>query len=100
MLFGRRIRFAIIILASQLLLISLAVVMLIQMILIATNGVVQFVENNPIILTIELILTILITSFGVFVFIIQLRRLGEKRNSDSQDRENASKYIDCRDKRI
>ena len=33
MLFGRRVRFAIIVLASQLLLIALAVVMLVQMIL-------------------------------------------------------------------
>ena len=91
MFFGRRISFAIIVLASQLLLIALAIVMLIQMILIASNGVVQFVEGNPVILTIELILTVLITSFGAFVFIIQLRRLGEKRNSDSRNNENESK---------
>ena len=91
MLFGRRVRFAIIVLASQLLLISLAAVMLVQMILIAMNGAVQFVEDNQVILTIELILTILITSFGVFVFIIQLKRLGEKRNSDSGNSRNESK---------
>jgi ABC-type multidrug transport system permease subunit len=94
MLFGRRIRFALIVLASQLLLIALAVVMLVQMILIATNGVVQFVEDNPVILTIELILTILILSFGIFVFIIQLRRLGEKRNSDDRNRGNEPKQPD------
>jgi membrane protein YdbS with pleckstrin-like domain len=88
---NRRTRFALIVLASQLLLIALAFVMLIEMILIATNGLVQFVENNPLILGAEIILTVLITIFGIFVFIIQLKRLGEKRNSDSRERSNRSK---------
>ena len=84
MLFGRRVRFAIIVLASQLLLIALAVVMLVQMILIAVHGLVQFVENNQVILIIEIVLTSLITFFGIFVSIVQLRRLGENRSSDSR----------------
>jgi len=75
MLFGRRVRFAIIVLTSQLLLIALAVVMLVQMILIAINGLVQFVENNQAILIIEIFLTTLITFFGIFVSVLQLRRL-------------------------
>jgi ABC-type multidrug transport system permease subunit len=87
MLFGRRVRFALIILASQLLLTALAVVMLVQMILIALNGVVQFAENNHTILIIEIILTILITFFGIFVFIIQLRRLNENRSSDHRNNQ-------------
>jgi protein-S-isoprenylcysteine O-methyltransferase Ste14 len=85
MLFGRRVRFAIIVLASQLLLIALAVVMLVQMILIAVHGLVQFVENNQVILIIEIVLTSLITFFGIFVSIVQLRRLGENRSSDSRE---------------
>jgi ABC-type multidrug transport system permease subunit len=85
MLFGRRVRFAIIVLASQLLLTALAVVMLVQILLIAINGVVQFVENNHTILTIGIILTMLITLFGITVFIIQLRRLGESRSSDHRN---------------
>jgi ABC-type multidrug transport system permease subunit len=85
MLFGRRVRFAIIVLASQLLLIALAVVMLVQMILIAVHGLVQFVENNQAILIIEIVLTSLITFFGIFVSIVQLRRLGENRSSDSRE---------------
>ena len=89
MLFGRRVRFAIIVLASQLLLVALAVVMLVQMILIAMNGLVQFVENNPLILAVEIILTVLITVFGIFVFIVQLKRLGEKRNSDERNSGNS-----------
>ena len=83
---NRRTRFALIVPASQLLLIALAFVMLIEMILIATNGLVQFVEANPVILAIEIILTVLITLFGIYVFVIQLKRLGEKRNSDEGNR--------------
>ena len=78
----RRIRFALIVLASQLLLISLAFVMLVEMVLIATNGLVQFVENNPLILAVEIILAVLITMFGIFVFVVQLKRLSEKREDD------------------
>jgi ABC-type multidrug transport system permease subunit len=94
MLFGRRVRFALIVLASQLLLTALAIVMLVQMILIAINGVVQFVENNHTILTIEIILTMLITFFGITVFIIQLRRLGESRSSDRRNNQDESRKID------
>ena len=94
MLFGRRVRFAIIVLASQLLITALAFVMLVQMILIAINGAVQFMENNHTILTIEIILTILITLFGITVFIIQLRRLGESRSWDRRNNQNESGKID------
>lgn len=91
MLFGRRVRFAIIVLASQLLLIALAVVMLVQMILIASHGLVQFVENNQAILIIEISLTTLITFFGIFVSIVQLRRLGESRRSDFRENRSDAK---------
>jgi amino acid transporter len=93
MLFGRRVRFAIIILASQLLLTALAVVMLVQMFFIAINGVVQFSENNQAVLILEIILTTLITLFSISVFVIQLRRLGENRNSDRRNSQNASKQL-------
>jgi len=93
MLFGRRVRFAIIILASQLLLTALAVVMLVQMFFIAINGVVQFSENNRAVLILEIILTTLITLFSISVFVIQLRRLGENRNSDRRNSQNASKQL-------
>ena len=93
MLFGRRVRFAIIILASQLFLTALAVVMLVQMFFIAINGVVQFSENNQAVLILEIILTTLITLFSISVFVIQLRRLGENRNSDRRNSQNASKQL-------
>jgi hypothetical protein len=88
MLFGRRVRFAIFVLASQLLLIALAVVMLVQMVLIATHGQVEFVENSPAVLVTEILLTIVISSFGIAVFVIQVRRLGEKRSSDDRRGRN------------
>jgi protein-S-isoprenylcysteine O-methyltransferase Ste14 len=94
MLFGRRARFAIIVLASQLLLTALAIVMLIQMILIVINGAVQFNENNHTVITIEIILTVLITVLGITVFIIQLRRLGESRSSDHRNNQNESGKTD------
>jgi protein-S-isoprenylcysteine O-methyltransferase Ste14 len=91
MLFGRRVRFALVVMASQILLIALACVMLIQMLLIAVYGLVKFAENNTAILITEISLTTLIIFFGIFVFIIQLIRLGEKRNSDDRRNDNSVK---------
>jgi len=91
MLFGRRVRFALVVLASQILLIALACVVLIQMLLIAIYGLVNFVENNRAILITEISLTTLIIFFGIFVFVIQLIRLGEKRNSDDRRNDNSVK---------
>ena len=91
MLFGRRVRFALVVLASQILLIAMACVMLIQMLLIAVYGLVKFAENNRAILITEIFLTTLIIFFGIFVFIIQLIRLREKRNSDDRRNDNSVK---------
>jgi len=71
-------------LASHLLLISLAVAWLIQMLLIASNGSVKFVEYNQAVLLIEIVLVSLILLFGVVVFIVQFKRLGEKRKDDKR----------------
>ena len=94
MIFGRRVRFALIILASQLLLIALAVTWVIQMILIAINGSVMFVEYNPAILLFEIILSISICIFAILVFISQWKRLGEKRrNDDRAPRVSVEKHL-------
>jgi hypothetical protein len=85
LIFGRRVRFALIILASQILLIALAITWVVQMILIAINGSVMFVEYNPAILLFEIILSILICIFAIGVFFSQLRRLGEKRRNDVRE---------------
>ena len=86
LIFVRRVRFALVILASQILLIALAVTWVIQMIVIAINGSVSFVEHNQGILLFEIILSSLICVFGIIVFIIQWRRLGERRQNDGKER--------------
>jgi ABC-type nickel/cobalt efflux system permease component RcnA len=87
LIFGRRVRFGLVILASQILLIALAVTWVVQMVVIAINGSVMFVEYNKAVLLFEIILSALICLFAIWVFIIQLKRLGERRrNDDSQTR--------------
>ncbi len=82
MLFSRRVSFAIIVLASQFLLIALAVTWLIQLLAIARNGSIQFVEENPFILLAEIILAALIGAFAIIVLFPQIVKLGEKRSGD------------------
>ena len=80
----RRLRFAVVVVISQLLLIALAIAWLIHMIIIAVNGTVYFVERNPVMLWIEVAATILVILFATGVFIAQLRRLGERRRGDDR----------------
>jgi hypothetical protein len=89
LLFGRRLRFALVILASQILLIAFAITWIVQMILIAINGSVMFVELNKTILVSEIILSILICLFAIVVITIQLRRLGERRRNDDEERRSS-----------
>ena len=79
----RRLRFAILVLVSQILLVALAVSWLIHMLIIATEGSVYFVEENPVILWVELSVTVIITGFATYVLILQIRKLGERRESDT-----------------
>jgi hypothetical protein len=81
----RRLRFSLLILVSQMLLIALAVSWLVHMVTIAVTGSAYFVENNSFILWSEIILSVLITLFGVYIAIIQVQRLGERRNRDSRN---------------
>ena len=85
---ARRLRFALIVLISQLLLIALALAWAVHMALIAANGAVYFVEDNRTVLWTEIAATVVIGLFGTVVFAMQLRRLGERRSSDrrSEDR--------------
>jgi hypothetical protein len=83
LLFGRRVRFALVILASQILLIALSITWIVQMIIIAIDGSVMFIELNEAILLSEIILSILICLFAIGVFTIQVRRLGERRRNDA-----------------
>ena len=80
----RRLRFAIVILVSQLLLIAMAIAWVVHMVIIAVNGSAHCVETNPIILSVEIAATVLITLFAIGVFAIQLSRLGERRRNEDK----------------
>ena len=85
---SRRLRFTLIVLISQLLLIALSLAWLLHMAIIAIYGRVYFVEDNSVILWLEITATILISVFGICVFITQLRRLNERRRNDDGTRGN------------
>jgi hypothetical protein len=82
--FGRRLKFTILVLISQLLLIALAIAWVIHMVLIAKDGAVYFVEGNSTILWAEIGITTLITLFATAVFSIEVYRLGERRKGDER----------------
>jgi ABC-type nickel/cobalt efflux system permease component RcnA len=87
---SRRLRSTILLIFSQALLGALAVAWLIHMALIAANGSVNFVENNPAILWAEIIGMGLILIFAGYLLWTQLQKLGERRRDDSRrgsDRE-------------
>ena len=81
----RRLSFATVVLSSQLLLIALAISWFVHMVIIAVNGSVYFVEKNPLILWGEITAIVLITLFAIYVFILQIVRLGERRRSEDMD---------------
>lgn len=81
---GRRLRFAVVVVISQMLLVALAVAWLVHMILIAVNGAVFFVEQSPLILWTEIAASVLIIVFGCWVLAIQMARLGERRRGDDR----------------
>jgi len=83
-LFGRRLRFGIVVLAAQLLLIAMAVAWCVQLTLIAVHGRICFEETNDAILYGEIAGVALIAVFALAVFVVQYRRLTEKRASDER----------------
>lgn len=83
-LHGRRVKFAMAVLSAQLLLIATSIAWCVHMILIAKYGELRFVEANPMILYGEIGATALITLFAATVFIVQWKRLGEKRRADDR----------------
>ena len=82
----RRLTFALVVLVSQLLLIALAIAWFVHMVIIAVNGSIYFVEKNPLILWGEITAVVLITLFAIYVFALQIVRLGERRRSDDRYR--------------
>jgi hypothetical protein len=78
----RRLRFALVIIISQALLIALGLSWFIHILLIEINGAVYFIEKEPALLWAEIIVTVMIIIFGGSILIIQIMRLGEKRVND------------------
>jgi uncharacterized membrane protein YcjF (UPF0283 family) len=81
-LFGRRLRYSLIILVSQMLLIALAIAWGINLILIAQHGHVYSIESNPWILYGEIVATVLIILFAFVVIYFEIVRMRQKRSSD------------------
>jgi ABC-type nickel/cobalt efflux system permease component RcnA len=86
----RRLRFAIVVIVSQLLMIAMAVAWTVHMVIIAANGSVYFEEPNTAVLWLEIAMTVSISIFGAVVLVAQLRRLRERRRSDDRNRERLS----------
>lgn len=86
MLFGRRLRFGVVVLAAQLLLLAMSVAWLVQLTLIAVRDRICFAEDNASILLTEIAIVVLIALFAVAVFIMQYRRLTEKRSGDTREK--------------
>jgi uncharacterized membrane protein YbhN (UPF0104 family) len=78
----RRLKSTTFVIISQALLIALAISWVIHMAIIALYGSAYFVENNPFILWAEIIGSVLITIFAIFILTGQIQRLGERRRSD------------------
>ena len=82
MFFGRRLRFTMAILAAQVLLMAMAIAWCVQLVAIAIHGQVCFGEPHAVILYGEIAAVVLVAIFAAVVFMVQLRRLMEKRRSD------------------
>ena len=82
----RRLKSTLLIILSQALLGALAVSWLIHMALIAANGSVNFIENNPVVLWAEIAFMGLVLIFAGYLLWNQLQKLGERRSNDSRKR--------------
>jgi ABC-type nickel/cobalt efflux system permease component RcnA len=78
----RRLKSTALVLVSQMLLIALAITWLFQMVIIAVDRSIYVIENNNLILYTEIITTILVISYAIFILVTQIKRLGERRRSD------------------
>ena len=84
---SRRVRFSILVLTAQVLLMATSIAWCVHMALIAKYGEIYFVESNHLILYAEIGVTAVITLFAATVFALQWKRLGERRRADEQGGE-------------
>ncbi len=89
MFFGRRLTFALLVLASQLLLIALAIGWCFQLLMIAKHGQIYSVERNGLVLYTEITAILLIILFAIVVFALQCKRLLEKRKGEEAARSRS-----------
>lgn len=78
----RRLKSTALVLVSQMLLIALAITWLFQMVIIAVDRSIYVIENNNLILYTEIITTILVITYAIFILVTQIKRLGERRRTD------------------
>ena len=86
----RRLRFATFSMINQILLIALAIAWIVHISIIGMYGTVYFEENNTVVLWVEIITLIVILSSSIYIFLLQIRRFGERRrdSDDSVDRRS------------
>ena len=86
----RRLKTTLLVLISQALLLALAISWLVHMAFVAANGSVNFVENNPLILWAEITISVFITLFAIYIVVMQIQRLGERRGPERRgDRQDS-----------
>jgi uncharacterized BrkB/YihY/UPF0761 family membrane protein len=78
----RRLKSAVFVIVSQILLIALAITWLIQMIIIAANHSIYIIEDNKLILYSEITVSLIIIVYAIYVLVTQIRRLDERRQND------------------
>ena len=78
-----------VVLAAQVLLLAMTVAWIVQLTLIAINGRICFEESNHAILYLEIAALAVIGVLFLVVFVLQYRRLGEKR-ADEDRRQGSS----------
>ena len=83
----RRVRFTLLVVISQLLLIALAAAWGVHLILIAQNGGVYTIEDNPWLLYGEITATNLIIIFAIVVLVLEFTRMSTRRQSDRGERQ-------------
>ena len=89
--FKRRLRFSILVLVSQFLLIALSLAWGVYLILIARNGGIISVENQPWILYGEIIATFIILLFAITVIFVELYRLRVRRSNQTDALDSGKK---------
>ena len=85
--YNRRLKFTILVLVSQLLLIVLAIAWGIHLTAMALRGGVLSIETNPWILYGEIIATVFILMFAIVVVVFEFKRIMARRLGDTKDRD-------------